>query len=110
MSDEAIISLCRQFQEKLFPHGWYIGLTGSCLYGNLGGGGTGKDIDIIVYPHVNPKGLISTLRQEEVLSIMGITAERSSDDEYDLSEYYIWVGSHPDAPRVDVFFMRGRGE
>src|SRR4051812_49394936 len=37
----------RKLEAWLAPIGYHVGLTGSCLYG----GGTGKDIDVIVYPH-----------------------------------------------------------
>lgn len=43
-----LIKVIEEWEEELRHKGCHIGVTGSALYGM----GTGKDLDVIVYPHI----------------------------------------------------------
>ena len=44
---ELAVEVCRVIESALAPIGYHCGLTGGCLYRGL----SGKDVDVIVYPH-----------------------------------------------------------
>lgn len=100
------IELCTQFEKILRPMGWHVGLTGSCLYGQIDKESTGKDIDIIIYPHVDENGRRPSHRPEFIGEKLGfVKFESTENDEYATSEDYIWIGKLPCGQRIDCFFL-----
>lgn len=100
------IELCTKFEKILRPMGWHVGLTGSCLYGQIDKESTGKDIDIIIYPHVKEDGSRPYQDEPKIGKALGfVEFECTESDEYDCSEDYIWIGKLPCGQRVDCFFL-----
>lgn len=99
---EKVVEICTQFEQILRPIGFHVGLTGSCLYG----GGEGKDMDCIIYPHIKEDGSFSKMQPEAVLKTLGMSDIRNTyDSEYEFSEDYIYIAKHPEGMRIDFFFL-----
>lgn len=100
------IEICTEFERILKPLGWHVGLTGSHLYGDAAGGGSMKDIDLIIYPHIEEDGSRSALHPEFLGKEMGIlNLKNSFNKQYAHSDKYIWIGELADGRRVDLFFL-----
>lgn len=87
------------FCMKLWPiakqYGWYIGLTGSCLYR----GDSFKDMDLVAYQHVGhtrqPLGALHS-----ALKTLGMELVRDFDTTY--GEMHVEVWKTRDGKRIDV--------
>lgn len=72
------VEIARRINEIVKPHGYYCGLTGSCLLGD----GSNDDIYIIVYPS---KTRIPHKTREEIVNVIELALCGSV---YDASEYH----------------------
>src|SRR4051812_20889888 len=99
------IQRCIEFEKILNTVGFHIGLTGSALYGEPGE--PPKDLDIIIYPHINDDGNHSIMSPPEVLALLGITdiEHTESDTWYGNGHVdYIYKGKL-NGENVDAFFL-----
>lgn len=107
MDTQQAIALCREFQTKLSPE-WFVALTGSALYGAAGGGGTGKDVDVIIYPYVDPEsGDYSQTPHKEIIQTLRRIGPGNIHYQLRFSSMLVHLCSHSIHGRVDIFFMIG---
>jgi len=75
--------LCAVLEPKLRRRGWHIAVTGSVLYGRIGktaARSTPRDIDLIVYPHIDSAEEHLDDSLGDLLQSIGITDAEPSGD------------------------------
>jgi hypothetical protein len=96
------IKLIREIEEIMSQFQYHCALTGSVLYK----GKSGKDLDVILYPHSTDK----TLKEKALLKILESIKFTIIEDRTETHSRYgddkIVYRTEYDGKRVDIFIMK----
>lgn len=95
---ENALEIVRHLEPKLAEIGYHTALTGGCLYR----GGSDKDVDIILYPHI-PTLTVEDAVLHATLEAAGFVNRYETDTQY--VNRVVWIYAYK-LTRVDFFIQK----